>query len=141
MAKIMREVRKQIRDLQLGDLIRVRWFDACKGEARIDEQSEEAKVQFDIPVTSWGVFLGVVGEKAKHVLLIRDHFQMNASSSVYDVDFSVVPIGMIHAIEVLKRSELEPHVAELLQQAFLKARTSRRKGRIVLHLNMEADNH
>lgn len=141
MAKIMREVRKQIRDLQLGDLIRVRWFDACKGEARIDEQSEEAKVQFDIPVTSWGVFLGVVGEKAKHILLIRDHFQMNASSSVYDVDFSVVPIGMIHAIEILKRSELEPHVAELLQQAFLKARTSRRKGRIVLHLNMEADNH
>jgi len=141
MAKIMREVRKQIKDLQLGDLIRVRWFDACKGEARIDEQSEEAKVQFDIPVTSWGVFLGLVGEKTKHVLLIRDHFQMNASSGVYDIDFNVVPIGMIHAIEVLKRSELEPHVAELLQQAFLKARTSRRKGRIILHLNMEAENH
>ena len=141
MAKIVRKVRKQIKCLQLGDLIRVRWFDACKGEARIDKQSEEAKVQFDSPVTSWGVFLGVVGEKTKHVLLIRDHFQMSASSSVYDIDFSVIPIGMIHAIEVLKRSELEPHVAELLQQAFLKARTSRRKGRIVLHLNMEAENH
>jgi hypothetical protein len=141
MAKIVREVRKQIKGLQFGDLIRVRWFDACKGEARVDEQSEEAKVQFDIPVTSWGVFLGLVGEKTKHVLLIRDHFQMNASSSVYDVDFSVVPIGMIHAIEVLKRSELEPHVAKLLQQAFLKARTNKRKGRIILRLNMEAENH
>lgn len=141
MAKIMREVRKQIKGLQFGDLIRVRWFDACKGEARVDQQSEEAKVQFDVPVTSWGVFLGLVGEKTKHVVLIRDHFQMNASSGVYDIDFSVVPIGMIHAIEVLKRSELEPKVAELLQQAFLKARTSRRKGRIILHLNMEAENH
>jgi len=141
MAKIVREVRKQIKGLQLGDLIRVRWFDACKGEARIDEQSEEAKVQFDSPVTSWGVFLGLVGEKTKHVLFIRDHFQMNASSGVYDIDFSVVPIGMIHAIEVLKRSELEPKVAELLQQEFLKARTSRRKGRIILHLNQEVENH
>jgi len=48
---------------------------------------------------------------------------------------------MIHAIEVLKRSELEPKVAELLQQAFLKARTNKRKGRIILHLNQEVENH
>jgi len=141
MAKIVREVRKQIKGLQLGDLIRVRWFDACKGEARIDEQSEDAKVQFDIPVTSWGVFLGLVGEKTKHVLLIRDHFQMNATSGVYDIDFNVVPIGMINAIEVLKKGELEPNVAKLLQQAFLKARTNKRKGRIILHLKTEAEEH
>jgi len=141
MARIVREVKRQIKGLQLGDLIRVRWFDACKGEARIDEQSEDAKVQFDIPVTSWGVFLGLVGEKTKHVLLIRDHFQMNASSGVYDVDFNVVPVGMINAIEVLKQGELEPKVAELLQQAFLKARTNKRKGRIILHLKTEAEEH
>jgi len=141
MAKIVREVKRQIKDLQLGDLIRVRWFDACKGEARIDEQSEDAKVQFDIPVTSWGVFLGLVGEKTKHVLLIRDHFQMNATSGVYDIDFNVVPIGMINAIEVLKKGELEPNVAKLLQQAFLKARTNKRKGRIILHLKTEAEEH
>jgi hypothetical protein len=141
MAKLVREVKRQIRGLQLGDLVRVCWFDACKGEARIDEQSEEARMQFDIPVTSWGVFLGVVGEKTKHVLLIRDHFQMNASLGVYDIDFNVVPIGMINAIDVLKRSELEPNVAKLLQQAFLKARTSKRKGRIVLQLKQEAEDH
>jgi len=141
MAKIVREVKRQIKGLQLGDLIRVRWFDACKGEARIDEQSEKGEVQFDIPVTSWGVFLGVVGEKTKHVVLIRDHFQMNASSGVYDIDFNVVPIGMIQAVEVLKQGELEPKVAELLQQAFLKARTSKLKGRIILHLKVEGENN
>jgi len=141
MAKIVREVRKQIMGLQLGDLVRARWFDACKGEARIDEQSEEGKIQFDIPVTSWGVFLGLVGEKTKHVLLIRDHFQMNESLGVYDIDFNVIPIGMIQAVEVLKRGELEPHVAELLQQAFLKARTNKRKGRIILHLKPEVNDH
>jgi len=136
----MREVRNQIKSLQLGDLVRVRWFDACKGEARIDKQSEE-EVQFDIPVTSWGIFLGVVGEKARHVLLIRDHFQMNAGLGIYDIDFNVVPIGMIQAVEVLKQGELEAHVAELLQQAFLKAKTSKRKGRIVLRLNLDGENN
>jgi len=141
MAKLVREIRKQIKGLQLGDLIRVRWFDASKGEVRIEEQSEDAGVQFDIPVTSWGVFLGLVGEKTKHVLLIRDHFQMNATSGVYDIDFNVVPIGMIQAVEVLKRSELEPTVAELLQQAFLKARTTKRKGRIILYLKQEVNEH
>ena len=109
MAKLLRVVQRQIRALQLGDLVRVRWFDACKGEARIDEQSgsadEASGVQFDIPVTSWGVFLGVVGEKTRHVLLIRDHFQMNAASGVYDIDYSVVPIGMIQAVEIFLKSE------------------------------------
>ena len=140
MAKFVRRVQRQIRALQLGDLVRVRWFDACKGEARIDEQSasgqkeSSSNMQFDIPVTSWGVFLGLVGEKTRHVLLIRDHFQMNAASGVYDIDYSVVPIGMIQTVEVLKKGELEAKVAGLLQQAFLKARTSKRKGRIILHL-------
>jgi len=140
MTKIVGEAKRQIRMLQLGDLIRVRWFDASKGEARIDERSEAA-VQFDIQVTSWGVFLGLVGEKTKHVLLIRDHFQMNASSGVYDIDFNVVPVGMISAVAVLKRGELEPNVAKLLQQAFLKARTNKRKGRIILRLKPESEDH
>jgi len=140
MTKIVGQAKRQIRMLQLGDLIRVRWFDASKGEARIDERSEAA-VQFDILVTSWGVFLGLVGEKTKHVLLIRDHFQMNASSGVYDIDFNVVPVGMISAVEVLKRGELEPNVAKLLQQAFLKARTNKRKGRIILRLKPESEDH
>jgi len=140
MTKIVGQAKRQIRMLQLGDLIRVRWFDASKGEARIDERSEAA-VQFDILVTSWGVFLGLVGEKTKHVLLIRDHFQMNASSGVYDIDFNVVPVGMISAVAVLKRGELEPNVAKLLQQAFLKARTNKRKGRIILRLKPESEDH
>jgi hypothetical protein len=145
MAKFVRRVQRQIRALQLGDLVRVRWFDACKGEARIDEQSASGKeessssMQFDIPVTSWGVFLGLVGEKTRHVLLIRDHFQMNAASGVYDIDYSVVPVGMIQTVEVLKKGELETKVAGLLQQAFLKARTSKRKGRIILHLSQREE--
>ena len=123
---------KQIKGLQLGDLVKVKWFDASKGEARID-RDVESQIQFDIPVTSWGVFLGVVGERTKHILLIRDHFQMNEALGVYDIDFNVVPVGMIHGVEILRQGELEPHIAILLQQAFLRARTTKRKGRIIIY--------
>jgi len=133
-----KEVLRQVKSLQLGDLVRVRWFDASKGEAHIDKDSQ-SPIQFDIPVTSWGVFLGVVGEKTKHVLLIRDHFQMHEDLGVYDIDFNVVPVGMIHGVELLKQGELEQSVAILLQQAFLRARTTKRKGRIVIYTKQEAD--
>jgi len=127
-----KEVLRQVKSLQLGDLVRVRWFDASKGEARIDKDSQ-SPIQFDIPVTSWGVFLGVVGERTKHILLIRDHFQMHEDLGVYDIDFNVVPVGMIHGVEILRQGELEPHIAILLQQAFLRARTTKRKGRIIIY--------
>lgn len=133
-----KEVLRQVKSLQLGDLVRVRWFDASKGEAHIDKDSQ-SPIQFDIPVTSWGVFLGVVGEKTKHILLIRDHFQMHEDLGVYDIDFNVVPVGMIHGVELLKQGELEQSVAILLQQAFLRARTTKRKGRIVIYTKQEAD--
>ena len=127
-----KEVLRQVKGLQLGDLVRVHWFDASKGEARVD-RDVESRIQFDIPVTSWGVFLGVVGERTKHLLLIRDHFQMNEALGVYDIDFNVVPVGMIHGVELLKQGELELNVAVLLQQAFLRARTTKRKGRILIY--------
>ena len=125
---------KQLRNLRLGDLIRVEWFDASRGEARVSKDLE-SDVQFDIPVTSWGVFLGIVGHKNKHVVLLRDHFQMSETLGIYDIDFNVVPIGMISNLTILKRAELERDVAALLQTAFLRARIRKQKGRV--HLKVE----
>ena len=125
-----------IKDLRLGDLIRLEWNDASKGEARVSKNGESG-VQFDIPVTSWGVFLGIVGRKTKHVVLLRDCFEMSAAMGVYDVDFNVVPLGMISNLAILKRAELERDVAALLQTAFLRARIRKQKGRA--HLKVEED--
>lgn len=128
-----KQVLRLIKGLQLGHLVRVEWFDASKGEARIDKSSRH-DVQFDIPVTSWGVFLGVVGRRTKHVVLLRDHFQMSESLGVYDIDFNVIPLGMIHNIEVCRTEELSRDVAVLLKQAFLRARIRKQKGRVHLKL-------
>lgn len=126
----------KIKDLRLGDLVRVEWFDASKGEARVSKD-RETEVQFDIPVTSWGVFLGIVGHKNKHIVLLRDHFEMSEALGVYDIDFNVVPLGMISNLAILKRAELERDVAVLLQTAFLRARIRKQKGRA--HLKVEDD--
>lgn len=127
---------KQIKDLRLGDLVRCEWSDASKGEARVTKDMQ-SDVQFDIPVTSWGVFLGIVGHKTKHIILLRDHFEMSAALGVYDVDFNVIPLGMISNLALLKRAELDREVATLLKTAFLRARIRKQKGRA--HLKVEED--
>lgn len=124
---------KQIKDLRLGDLIRVEWNDASKGEARVTKDLR-VDVQFDISVTSWGIFLGIVGRKTKHVVLLREHFEMSARLGIYDIDFSVIPFGMISDLTVLKRAELDRKVATLLQTAFLRARIRKQKGRAQLNI-------
>ena len=131
-----KRIAKQIKALRLGDLVRVEWFDASKGEARVGKDTR-SDVQFDIPVKSWGVFLGIMGRKTKHVVLLRDHFEMSAPLGVYDVDFNVIPVGMISYVVVLKKAELDREVAALLQIAFLRARIRKQKGRV--HLKVEDD--
>ena len=127
-----KQVLKQLKALRLGDLVEVFWHDASKGEARIDKRSEEV-MQFDIPVRSVGYFLGLAGVKVKHVILIRDSFQLNEAEGVYDVDFNVVPLGMIYDIDVAKSSALDAKVVLLLRRGFLRARTRKQKGRLVIY--------
>lgn len=131
-----KRIAKQIRTLRVGDLVRCEWLDASKGEARISKD-RQSDVQFDIPVTSWGVFLGIVGRKTKHVVLLRDYFEMSEALGVYDIDFNVVPLGMISNVALLKRAELDRDVAVLLKTAFLRARIRKQKGRV--HLKVEDD--
>ncbi|RLI46333.1 hypothetical protein DRO69_03345 [Candidatus Bathyarchaeota archaeon] len=127
-----REVLKQIKTLQLGDLVEVFWHDASKGEARIDQQSEDA-TQFDVPVRSVGYFLGIAGRKTKHLIMIRDVFELNSAQRVYDVDFNSVPIGMICKIRVALEGALDQNMAVSLKKAFLKVRVRKRRGRIIVH--------
>ena len=123
---------KRLKALRQGDLVEVFWHDASKGEARIDERSEEV-MQFDIPVRSVGYFLGFGGKRVKHVILIRDSFQLNDTEGVYDVDFNIVPLGMIYDVNVALPNALDAKVVVLLRRAFLRARTRKQKGRLVIY--------
>lgn len=127
-----KQVSKQLKALQLGDLVELFWNDASKGEARIDKLSEEI-LQFEIPVRSVGYFLGFAGQRVKHVILIRDSFQLNEAEGVYDVDFSIVPFGMIYNVYVARPNALDATFVLMLREAFLKAQTRKQKGRLVIY--------
>ena len=128
-----KRILKKVKALQLGDLVEVFWNDASKGEARIHKK-RKMKTQFEIPVRSTGYFIGVAGEKTKHVIIVRDTFQLNRDMGVYDVDFNCIPIGMIYQINVAVREALPHNFTFILQKALLRTQIIKRKGRITVHV-------
>jgi len=129
-----KQVLKQIKSLRLGQPVEVFWFDASKGEARFGAEGKSL-VQFDIPVRSLGYFIGVAGEKTKHLVLVRDHFLLNKEMDVHDVDFSSIPVGMIDKIRCPEKLNL--NLAKLLQKALLKIRIRKQRGRKILRFKEE----
>ena len=119
-----KQVLKQIKSLRLGQPVEVFWFDASK-----------SLVQFDIPVRSLGYFIGIAGEKTKHLILVRDHFLLNKEMDVHDVDFSSIPVGMIDKIRCPEKLNL--NLARLLQKALLKIRIRKQRGRKILRFKEE----
>lgn len=116
----MKEVLKQIKNLQLGDLIRVDWYDASIGKS-IGGGS------IDVPVKSWGIYLGVLGEKNKHIVLAQNGFKY--SNGIWDVDFTSIPLSWAVTISVLAKNEVKSEEAQSLLQSFLlgRARTLKRR--------------
>ena len=128
-----KRVLKRVEALQLGDLVEIFWLDASKGEARVQKKAK-AKTQFDIPVQSTGYFIGVAGQKTKHVILVRAAFQI--SSNVYDIDWNCVPIGLIYEVNVARSSALNLRLATHLQKAFLEIGITKRRRRTRVHVKV-----
>ena len=126
-----RELLKRIKRLRIGDYVQVDWHDAYKGEIRIDQQSDKPRAQFEVPVTSWGVYVGTVGRK-KYVVLMRDRFNLNELTGIDDVDHNGIPLGMIDEITVLGHVTLPKTFALRLEHWLAKARVRKRKGRLII---------
>lgn len=125
---MMRQIAKQISALRLGDVLQVDWHDAYKGEMRLDHEAGNV-AQFEVPVTSWGIYLGIVGKKSKYLLLMRDHFNLNELAGPDDIDHNGIPLGMISNIKVLNHISLNKNFSSRLQIWLSKARIRKRKGR------------
>ena len=62
---------KQLSELQLGDLVEVTWLDASKDRLETVEEMRESGAsgtEIDLPVTSYGAYLGTFGKIAEHTL-------------------------------------------------------------------------
>jgi hypothetical protein len=121
----MRHVAKQIESLRLGDLVRVEWTDASIGKSIGSGNS------IDVPVLSWGIYLGCLGEKSKHIILAQNCFRY--SNGVYDIDYTAIPVSWSAKVTVLKQAEVDKDVASSLLSSFLQGRSRTLKRRRCNH--------
>jgi hypothetical protein len=108
----MKEVVKQVKGLTLGDLVKVDWFDASIGKSLSGGLNG-----IDVPVTSWGIYIGILGEKSKHIILAQNNFRY--ADGLYDIDYTAVPIPWAISITVIIKNHIKPEDAKQLLHSFL----------------------
>jgi len=109
----MKEAENQVKNLNAGDLIRVEWFDASVGKSLSGGLNG-----IDIPVVSWGIFIGVLGRKNKHIVLAQNNFHY--ADGLYDIDYTAIPIAWTTKIQVIAEKHVNQTEAEQLLNSFLK---------------------
>jgi hypothetical protein len=108
----MKEVVKQVKGLTLGDLVKVDWFDASIGKSLSGGLNG-----IDVPVTSWGIFIGILGEKNKHIILAQNNFRY--ADGLYDIDYTAVPTAWATNITLIAKNHIQPEDAKQLLHSFL----------------------
>ena len=85
----MRTVKPE--ELQRGDLIVVKWFDASELRGRLNQHEKP-----EVAVYEWGIYLGMRGQKQKHLLLGKDHIKGWEEWGV-----TRIPVSLIEEIRLL----------------------------------------
>jgi len=127
----MKEVGKQLSGLTLGSLVRVDWFDASIGKSLGGGLGS-----IDVPVQSWGIFLDVLGEKNKHIILAQNTFRY--ADGLYDIDYTAVPLAWTNSITTIIKNHVQPKEATSLLNSFLKGgkntpRTNKKQQKVRNH--------
>jgi len=104
-------LKKVFSELRPGDLVCVEWCDASVGK------SSGSGVSIDVPVKSWGVYVGVFGERAKHIVLAQNSFRY--SDGLYDLDYTAIPASWALDLVVITKSHLPENIAKSLVNSFL----------------------
>jgi len=106
-----KQLKKVLSDLRSGDLVCVEWSDASVGK------SSGSGVSIDVPVKSWGVYVGLFGERAKHIVLAQNSFRY--SDGLFDLDYTAIPASWALDLTVIAKSHLPENVAKSLVNSFL----------------------
>ena len=111
--ELNKQVLKDLKSLRLGDLVRVEWVDASIGRS-IGSSS------IDVPVFSYGIYLGCLGERHKHIILAQNGFRY--SNGFFDVDYTAIPVSWGMKVAAIKTGEVNPNTAQILLTSFLQGR-------------------
>jgi len=107
-----KELKRQLESLNKGDLICVEWSDASIGK------SLGTGLAVDVPVKSWGIFIGILGAHSKHIVLAQNNFQY--SDGLYDIDYTAIPVSWAVNVKVVDKNHVGLEEAEQLFTSFLR---------------------
>lgn len=108
----MKEVLSQIRGLAAGDLVMLEWHDASIGKSLSNGVSG-----IDVPVKSWGVYIGTLGQKRKHIILAQNCFRY--SDGLYDIDYTAIPVPWTTSATVIAKIHVGADEVKQLLNSFL----------------------
>jgi hypothetical protein len=100
-----------MKNLNIGDLVQVEWTDASVGK------SLSAGVNVDVPVVSWGLYLGLLGQKSKHIVLVQNNFHY--ADGLCDLDYTAIPLVWSTKVVVIAKNHIQPNEAQILMNSFL----------------------
>jgi hypothetical protein len=58
----------------------------------------------DVPVKSWGIYVGLIGDKVKHIVLAQNSFRY--SDGLFDLDYTAVPLSWAVEVSVLVKEHI-----------------------------------
>ncbi len=106
-----KEALSQIKNLEAGDLACIEWCDASIGKSLSNGIGG-----IDVPVKSWGVFIGVLGKRREHVILAQNCFRY--SDGLYDIDYTAIPLPWATSAEVVQKGYVGEEDAKVLLNSF-----------------------
>ena len=104
-------LRKMIDGLSPGDLICCSWCDASVGK------SSGSGMAIDVPVSSWGIFVGLIGDKVKHIVLAQNSFRY--ADGLFDLDYTAIPLSWAVDVSVLVKEHIPKEAASKLVNSFM----------------------
>lgn len=110
-----RNLKNKLAAVNPGDLISVEWNDASTGKT-----SFENGCDIDVPVKSWGIFIGVLGTKVKHIVLAQNSFCY--TNGFYDLDYTAIPISWACSVNTIAKQHIAKETASRLVKSFMAGR-------------------
>jgi hypothetical protein len=105
------DLKKIVESLGLGDLVCCSWSDASVGK------SSSSGLALEVPVSSWGIYVGLIGEKIKHIVLAQNSFCY--SEGAFDLDYTAIPLVWTVEVKVLIKGHVPKEVTFELIKSFM----------------------
>ena len=100
-----------LENVTVGDLVCVEWCDASVGKSSGSGNS------IDVPVKSWGVYVGLFGSRTKHVVLAQNSFRY--SDGLFDLDYTAIPASWAIDLSVIEKAHIPSSTAKKVVNSFL----------------------